>query len=142
MDVQSLTTIPTNWADPIFSAEQAQNLLHQPYHHLFVIQGGGHVLATLPAGMAADILTIYVPPEARRTGHAKSLLTFTINAAQAAGCTGLTLEVNAENTAALGLYSVCGLQQVAKRAAYYPPNSQGSVSNLKADALVLALTFA
>lgn len=144
MEIHRLTSIPSTWEDPIFSADEAYNLLTQPHHVLFAVGESclhGHLLARLMPGTMADILTLYVPPTARRCGYAKLLVENTLSAAKAEGCTGLALEVNATNAAAVALYTVCGLQQVGKRAAYYPSNTPDSVSNLKADALVLAVTF-
>ena len=145
MDILRLTSIPAVWDDPVFSRNDAYNLLTQPHHVLLAVgESGlhGHLLVRLMPGTMADILTLYVPPTARRCGYAKLLVENTLSAARAAGCTGLALEVNSTNAAAVALYTVCGLQQVGKREAYYSGNTADSVSNLKADALVLAVSFA
>ncbi|RYG60914.1 MAG: GNAT family N-acetyltransferase [Alphaproteobacteria bacterium] len=140
--VITLTTLPDNWEDPILNAVQAQALLTLPHHVLLAVKEGddlcGHLLASLMPHAQADILTLYVPPAHRRHGYARTLMKALLDAARKAACTGLTLEVAASNEAAIKLYSVCGLQQVALRAGYY----HDPVSNLKADALVLALTLA
>jgi ribosomal-protein-alanine N-acetyltransferase len=141
MEIVTLTNVPADWADPILTADEAYHLLTQPHHVLFAVGEsgvGGHLLARMVPGTPADIITLYVPPIARRCGHAKALVEATILTARHLGCTGLTLEVNATNAAAVALYTVCGLQQVASRANYYP----NPVSNLKDDALVLAVSFA
>lgn len=141
MDIVTLVNLPTPWEDPVLSEAEAYSLLTQPHHVLFAVGetgAGGHLLARMVPGTPADIITLYVPVSARRCGHAKALVEDTILAARHLGCTGLTLEVNATNAAAVALYTVCGLQQVATRANYYP----NPVSNLKADALVLAVSFA
>ena len=140
--VIALTALPAHWEDPVFTRQQAQALLTQPHHVLLAVGEGnnpsGYLLARLVPHTQADILTLYVPPAHRRNGHARSLVEAVLAAARKAACTGLTLEVEATNTAAINLYRVCGLQQVALRAGYYC----NPVSNLKADALVLALTLA
>ncbi len=145
MHVHTLTTLPEDWNDPVLTREAAYSLLTQPHHVMWAVgQGGSHgyLLARLMPGTMADVLTLFVPPAHRRKGYAKALLEATLAAARTIGCAGLTLEVNATNAAAIQLYTVCGLQQVGKRPSYYPVNSPTSVSNQKADALVLAVTFA
>ncbi|RYG60661.1 MAG: GNAT family N-acetyltransferase [Alphaproteobacteria bacterium] len=144
--VITLTSVPDDWEDPVLTQQQAQTLLAQPHHVLFAVSlpsahhhaTGGYLLASLMPHAQADILTLYVPPTHRRHGHARRLLQAVLDAARKAACTGLTLEVAASNHAAVRLYTVCGLQQVGLRAGYY----HDPVSNLKADALVLALTLA
>ena len=141
MEVTTLINLPQPWEDPVLSEAEAYSLLTQPHHVLFAMGetgAGGHLLARMVPGTPADIITLYVPPTARRCGNAKALVENTILTARHLGCTGLTLEVNATNAAAVALYTVCGLQQVGKRLGYYP----NPVSNSKADALVLAVTFA
>lgn len=140
MEIHSLTTVPAIWTDPVLTRTEAGSLLSQPHHTLLAINNGagGHLLARLMPQTPADILTLYIPESCRRQGHAKALVEAVIITAKTAGCTGLTLEVNATNTAAINLYRVCGLQQVAIRANYY----HDPVSNLKADALVLAVSLA
>lgn len=140
-EVLTLKTLPSGWDDPVFTAEQAAALLATPHHTLLTIgetAHHGHLLLSHMPDMPADILTLYVPPTARRCGHARTLVEAALVAAKNAGCQALTLEVNATNAAAVALYTVCGLQQIAKRASYYP----SSVSNLKADALVLSVPLA
>lgn len=141
MDIQTLTVIPRSWRDPILRASAAKTLLAQPHHVLLGLGRNGtegHLLARLMPGTPGDILTLFVPETSRRKGHARCLVESCLQQAKSAGCTGLTLEVSAENKAAIALYSVFGLQQVSTRADYY----HDSVSNRKADALVLAVSLA
>lgn len=145
--IQTLTTLPEDWDDTVLTRAQAEALLAQPHHVLFVAitqsnnelrkpnDGQGHLLARLVPHTQADILTLYVPPAHRRHGHARQLVEAVLTEARKRACTGLTLEVEATNAAAIKLYTSCGLQQVALRAGYY----RNPVSNLKADALVLAV---
>ena len=123
---ETLQTLPDNWADPVLTAAQAQSLLNKPHHVLFT-HGGGHLLASLPPGMPADILTLYVPESQRRRGHARTLMAALVGAAEQAGCTALTLEVNAANTAAMALYRSLGLAQTAIRKNYYGPGQNALV---------------
>lgn len=141
MEIHILTRVPEDWDDPILSAADTRNLLSQPHHVLLGVGedgAGGHLLASLMPHMAADILTLFIPTGMRRNGYARKLVEAALTAARNARCTGLTLEVNATNTAAINLYRVCGLQQVSIRANYY----HDAVSNLKADALVMAVSLA
>jgi ribosomal-protein-alanine N-acetyltransferase len=130
--VTRLPQVPAGWDDPILSASQATLRLAQPGHILLQAAGGGHLLGWVGAGMPADLLTLYVPPTLRRQGRAQALLQALLSHARAAGASGLTLEVRADNAAALQLYHAAGLRVVHRRVGYYG----GSV-----DALVLRHDF-
>lgn len=116
------------WHDPILSEAQAAALLAQPGHVLLKHQGS-HLLASLIAGMPADIITLYTPPQSRRQGHARTLLNQLIAQATQTGCTAITLEVRASNTAAIALYESMDFTHVGTRKAYY--------TNPAEDALIL-----
>lgn len=138
--VHTLTTLPEDWNDPVLTRAQAEELLAQPHHVLLAVMphaAGGYLLARLVPHTQADILTLYVHPAHRRHGYARRLIEAVLTEARKMACTGLTLEVEATNAAAIKLYTSCGLQQVALRAGYY----RSPVSNLKADALVLAVAL-
>lgn len=135
-----LARVPEHWADPIFTRAQAETLLAQPHHLLLALNAGqgGHLLARLVPQAPADLLTLYVPESCRNQGHARQLMQALLAHARAAACPALTLEVRSDNTAAIKLYSVLGMSQVAKRAGYYPP----SVSSPSGEALVFSLQLA
>jgi ribosomal protein S18 acetylase RimI-like enzyme len=140
-DIQILTFIPRSWRDPILRASAAKALLSQPHHVLLGLGKNGtegHLLASLVPGAPADVLTLFVPEAYRRRGHARALMRALLVKAKLAECQSLTLEVAASNTAAKALYGVFDLQQVSIRANYY----HNPVSNLKEDALVLAVSLA
>lgn len=125
--MQRVNSLPPGWDDPVLSAVQAQNLLNQAGHVLLQAEAGGHVLGLAVAGAAADILTLYVPPALRRQGIGAALVAAFIRHAQAAGAAGITLEVRADNMAAIDLYTAAGLAQVARRPAYYPDGTAALV---------------
>ncbi len=101
------------------------------FNDFFAVAGTSALLAETadgkPAGMAvlrvqheqADIITIAVRPEYRRHGLAKSLMLQSIEKARASGATGLFLDVENGNTAALNLYAQLGFTQLARRKLYY-----------------------
>ena len=79
----------------------------------------------------ADVLTLFVPENLRRQGIARRLLAQFIEHAKTQGAAGITLEVRADNAAAIGLYHALGFTEVARRVGYYE----------NADALVLSTVF-
>jgi [ribosomal protein S18]-alanine N-acetyltransferase len=112
-------TLPVWWDDPVLEQAEAASLLAQPGHVLLVAEVGGHLLGRSGMDENADIITIFVPPAQRQRGLATALLLAFMQQIKAAGGTGLTLEVRADNTAALALYNSAGLQQVHRRVGYY-----------------------
>lgn len=98
-------------------------------------------LSTIPGGFAlgrcvageAELLTIAVDPAQRRKGLGTQLLAAYERAARAKGAERAFLEVDAENTPALGLYLSNGYDESGRRKAYYR-HADGH----RSDALVLA----
>jgi len=79
----------------------------------------------------AEILTIGILPDRRRSGAGRHLLHAAMDAASAAGTRRLFLEVAIDNAAAIGLYRALGFTDQGRRRGYYRgPN--GAV-----DALIL-----
>ena len=133
--------VPEHWHDPVITAAQAAALLATPHHTLLVSAepyAAGHVLVQAMPQAPADILTLYVAPQHRRRGLARALMAAALDTARSKGCTGLTLEVEATNTAAIALYTACGLQQIGTRNGYY----RHPVSQTQGDALVMAVFLA
>lgn len=93
----------------------------------------GFVLVSIVAD-EAEILTLAVAPNVRRRGIARALLEQATVSAKASGASSLFLEVSTDNTAAIGLYTTFGFEEVARRKGYY--KSEGG-----ADAVVMALRF-
>ncbi|MFZ2586598.1 MAG: GNAT family N-acetyltransferase [Alphaproteobacteria bacterium] len=113
-----MSTLPTPWNDPIFTAAMAQALLNQP-HHILLTHNSSHLLARVVPHSPADVLTLYTPPEARRHGHARALMNQLIAHARVAPCPAITLEVRASNTPARALYESLGFSIQTTRKGYY-----------------------
>lgn len=78
----------------------------------------GFVLARLAAG-EAEILTVAVTRQERRSGLGRKLMEAVLRELHALRGETLFLEVDEKNTAAIGLYTKLGFQQVARRPSYY-----------------------
>lgn len=129
--IVTATVVPAAWDDPVLTVAQAQALLSQPGHTLLQAAGGGHLLGLAVAGANADIITLFVPLAVRRQGRAEALVLAWLAHAKQVGAQGLTLEVRADNTQAVALYTKVGLTLRHRRVGYY-----GQV-----DALVLGIEF-
>lgn len=105
--------------------------LGQPGVVALLDEAGGMILIRVAAD-EAEILTLAVAPEARRTGLGRALLDAACEAARAAGAVRLFLEVSATNQAARALYDAAGFQQIGRRRRYYADGS---------DALTMSLTL-
>ncbi len=100
--------------------EDAMRLqLELPGAFAFIDARGGFVLARV-ASDEAEILTLAVSPEARRSGLGRALLAAAMAEARARGAASMFLEVAAANEAALALYADAGFTQVGTRPNYYP----------------------
>jgi ribosomal-protein-alanine N-acetyltransferase len=91
----------------------------------------GFVLARVAAD-EAEILTLAVVPEARRTGLGGALLAEAMAASVLRGARAMFLEVSEANQAARALYGAAGFAEVGRRRRYYADGS---------DALVLRRGF-
>lgn len=81
----------------------------------------------------SEILTLAVPPEARRSGLGRALVTQAAQQAARAGAARLVLEVGANNAAARALYAGLGFTPAGQRKGYY--RAPGSPPG---DALILS----
>jgi len=102
----------------------------------FVADGedpAGVVLCRTIAG-EAEILTLAVPPWARRRGIAKALMAAALGMARELGANWAYLEVDVDNAAAVALYEGLGFSRAGLRRAYYDRGPSG-----RADALVMRL---
>ncbi len=80
----------------------------------------------------AELLTLLIAPEVRRTGRARELMTQFDDTARAKGATRAYLEVAETNAPALALYTSCGWSHAARRPRYYK-----TPDGLFLDALIL-----
>lgn len=69
--------------------------------------------ASLMLGTAWSIRDLFVVPQHRRRGIARTLLQDAVDSARAAGAYRVSLQTEADNTPALALYSAVGFQPVA-----------------------------
>ena len=86
-----------------------------------VLAGYGGLLAPRGGG-AADIQTLAVSPDARRSGLGRALVRALLAEAAARGAREVFLEVRADNPNARALYDSLGFEQIAVRARYYQPD--------------------
>ena len=105
--------------------------LGQPGVFALIDDAGGMIMARVAAD-EAEILTLAVSPDARRSGIGRALVMEAARIAAVAKAARLVLEVSATNLAARALYQGMGFVQVGRRKRYYADGS---------DALILALAL-
>ena len=119
--------------DRAWTAQEIADLLASPFvTHLAEPQG--FTLTRLIAG-EAELLTLAVDPAAQRQGIGRRLLQRWMNGLETQADTAF-LEVAADNTAAIALYTSAGFRQTATRRGYYQRKDAPSV-----DALILSRQF-
>jgi ribosomal protein S18 acetylase RimI-like enzyme len=69
--------------------------------------------ASLMLGTAWSIRDLYVAPQQRRCGIARALLQHVVGEASAAGASRVSVQTEADNAAALRLYTAAGFQPVS-----------------------------
>ena len=118
-------TVPRPWSVTEFAtflAAPATVLVSEP---------GGFALGQVMAD-EAELLTIAVAPDQRRLGLGRRLLAALLSACAARGASAVFLEVDAGNTAALGLYQSAGFVAAGRRRDYYL-----ACDGIRTDALIL-----
>lgn len=86
----------------------------------------------------AEIVTVGVPPRARRRGVGDRLMRAAIRECQADRIGRLVLEVDGANRGAVALYRRLGFRQVGERRGYYR-DADATTETPPSDALVMAL---
>ena len=97
----------------------------------------GEPLGVILCRVAADemeVLTVGVPPAARRRGVGRALMTLALAEARTRRARAAFLEVDVANAAAVALYQCLGFQPAGLRRGYYDRGPAGM-----ADALVMRL---
>ena len=89
----------------------------------------GFLIARAIAG-EAEILTLAVQPQARRTGVGSALVTAAAQAARAFGAAVIWLEVAVDNAAAINLYQSLGFETAGRRDHYYARDGAVAVDAL------------
>ncbi|HVQ18669.1 MAG TPA: ribosomal protein S18-alanine N-acetyltransferase, partial [Actinomycetes bacterium] len=87
----------------------------------------------MSVGAEADVQTIAVHPDLRRSGLGQRLLDDLIERARLRGCTRLFLEVASDNDVAQQLYVQSGFDTIARRSNYYAPGVDALVMRLVID---------
>lgn len=100
-----------------WNADEFRDFLASPLCFLRC-EAGGFVLGRAVAG-EAELLTIAVAPEARRSGIGRRLMAAFDEGAKAAGAEQAFLEVAIDNAAARALYLGTGWAEAGKRRGYY-----------------------
>jgi ribosomal-protein-alanine N-acetyltransferase len=121
---ESAFAAPDAWNQDVFIQQLGLHGIFGLLH-----ESGGLILVRVAAD-EAEVLTLAVVPEARRTGIASALLQLTAPIAAAMGAVAIFLEVSVANRAARAAYGRAGFRPIGRRRAYYSDLS---------DALVLRL---
>jgi [ribosomal protein S18]-alanine N-acetyltransferase len=112
-----LATLHAQCFDDAWDANAIHRLMAGPGVTAFMIGTDAFILIRAVGG-EAEILTLATAPQARRRGHARTLV---CAAADLVGpdMTEMFLEVATDNAAALALYSGLGFVAVGRRPGYY-----------------------
>lgn len=102
-----------------WSAAEFAGLLSAPGCALLTA-ADGFLLGRI-AGGEAELLTLAVAPEARRTGRGRALVQRFLAQCAARGAEAAFLEVAADNRPALALYRQTEWEEVGRRPRYYAP---------------------
>jgi len=116
-DVALLAALHAASFPDAWSANFIRDLLDSPGTFAFIADSG-FILARA-AGDEAEILTLAVAPQQRRSGTGRALVREAASHARSLGATMLFLEVATDNEPALKLYVGAGFEPVGMRKAYY-----------------------
>jgi [ribosomal protein S18]-alanine N-acetyltransferase len=129
-DAATLSDLHHRAFDPAWTPRDFAAFLTRPAGRA-LMAADGFVLFDVADG-ESEILTLAVRPEARRQGLGARLMQSAMAMAMAEGAMRMTLEVAADNAAALALYARLRFHQVGRRTRYYKRAGD------EIDALVLA----
>ena len=133
-DPAALAAIHAEAFDAPWDAASLTALLASP--GVFAVEeADGFILIRVVAD-EAEILTLAVRPEARRSGLGARLVEAAVVRAAVLGAERMFLEVAEDNVAARALYTRAGFVEAGRRRGYYA-RTDGS----REDALVLSLNF-
>jgi len=116
-----------------WSRQEFTDLLDQPSTFLKPVGESGFALGRAIAD-EAELLTIAVHPDDQRLGHGQACLNAFVDHAKSNAIETLFLEVEADNEAAIGLYTATGFQNSGRRKNYYK-RSDGR----RSDAILMVL---
>jgi ribosomal-protein-alanine N-acetyltransferase len=113
--------------------DEFEDLLEGEGIYGFLAADGEEPLGVILCRIAADeveVLTVGVPPAARRNGVARALMTAALGVARQHKAAQAFLEVAVDNDAAIALYQRLGFRRTGKRLYYYDRGEAGRVHAL------------
>lgn len=118
---------PDAWTPAMFWSELAG--VPDSRYYVVAEQDGALVgyAGLYTAGSDADVQTIAVNSTAQGSGAGGRLLDELLAEARRRGCSRVTLEVRADNTAALRLYERRGFARISVRRGYYQPDGVDAI---------------
>jgi [ribosomal protein S18]-alanine N-acetyltransferase len=116
LELEAVLFGPGAWTRGTYEDE-----LQAPWRHYVAVEQDGLLVGYAGASLAEEshVMTIGVAPEARRRGHASTMLGALMDAARAAGSTSMLLEVRADDDGAQRLYTSFGFEPIGVRRGYY-----------------------
>lgn len=108
--------------DEAWSVTDWTTFLADPLVIGFGAESGGALIGVVLVRVLfdeAEVLTLYVGSRERRRRVGGGLLAAALSAAAARGASAVYLEVAADNTAAIGLYTRHGFVEIGRRRGYY-----------------------
>lgn len=93
----------------------------------FLLTEGSSLLVGRALAGEAELLTVAVPPPARRQGTARRLLARFEDHARRRGARSAFLEVASNNAAAQALYLGAGWAETGRRRSYYGPDTDAVI---------------
>lgn len=130
-DVASVAELERRlFTDDAWSVEQFWQELAQDTRSYVVAVDDGTVIGyagcfVLPPD--SDLQTIAVGPGQQGKGVARAMLSTLVDAAVAARCTHMILEVRADNIRAIDLYERTGFRAISTRPRYYPDGTDALI---------------
>ena len=120
-DIESISFPNTTWTVEMFWSE----LAGAPETRWYVVAEQGERIVgyagLMTVGADADVQTLSVASDVRRSGLGNRLLAELMAEASRRGCTRIFLEVRADNDSARRLYERNGFEVIARRPDYYAP---------------------
>lgn len=115
--IEELQPYSAHWGEKGFADE-----VHNPYSFVWCWEEKGRINGFIALRLAAgfcEILNLAVAPSACRRGIGFKLLYFALTDVRARGGERVTLEVNAKNAPAVGLYTKAGFKLCGLRKGFY-----------------------
>lgn len=114
--------------DVAMSRRQIRYLLSSPNTSVHILRQEGHVVAAAlmlkrrgPAGLTGRLYSMAVDSSCRGKGIGRMLLNSCLDVMKRMGATGINLEVDISNTAAINLYASSGFVTTRRLCDYYAP---------------------